>query len=281
MGYIFLGHGDLDASSSGVDPSMEIVAIPQRTTIQFYADAGQGLVYGSHDLDIWEQLQAPWPALDSTRVTYNLALYNAAELWAEELKNNPSFGGHTLIRAGVDGVPDPILMCSGTPDTCPTDPRAVAAGATHTCDGILGTYSGDLYWLACTSFAGVSKELETVALGGRSSDVDMGFDPEWVPDESDFDAIADVNRDNVKATGDGDSIDVVVGGWVALIGDGHDQAYRNYAEFQTDVANGTITVNKGGVFSAGSLEVTGVPPVKQGVVESAIARFSDKNVDFV
>lgn len=281
MGYILLGHGGLDVTGSGVDPAMEIVAIPQGTTIQFYADSGQGLVYGSHDLDIWEQLQAPWPALDSTRVTYNLALYNAAELWGEELKNNPSFGGHTLLRAGVDGVPDPILLCTGTPDTCPTDPRAVAAGATHNCDGILGTYTGDLYWLACTSFVGVSKDLATAALGGRSTDVAMGFDPDWMPSESDLDAIAAVNRDNVKDTDDGDSIGFVVGGWVMLIGDGHDGTYADYAGFQEDVAHGTLTVHKGGVFSAGSIDVTGVPPAKQGVVESAISRFSDKKINFV
>ncbi len=280
MGYIFLGHGALDVQSGTIPEGMEILAIPQGTTIQFYADSGQGLVYGSGDLDVWEQLQAPWPALDSSNVTYNLSLFSATELWANELKNNPSFGGHTLIRAGVDGVPDPILMCTGSVDTCPTDPRAVATGATHTCDGILGTYSGDLYWLACTSFSGVSKDLETAALGGRSTDVAMGANPDWVPDDSDFDTIAAINRDNVKATADEDSIDFVVGGWVMLIGDGHAEGYVDYAYFQSDAARGQLTVNKGGAFSAGSLDVTGVPPAKQGVVESAVARFSDKTVNF-
>jgi hypothetical protein len=280
MGYIFLGHGWLDVQAGAVPAGMEILAIPKGTTIQFYADSGQGLVYGSGDLDLWEQLQAPWAPLDSTNVTYNFSLGNAAELWAAELQNNPSFGGHTLVRAGVDGVPDPILMCTGSPDTCPTDPRAVAAGATHTCDGILGTYTGDLYWLACTSFSGVSRDVATSALGGRSTDVAMGIDPDWLPGESDFDAIASINRENVKATADQDSIDFVVGGWVMLIGDGHG-GYDDYASFQDDVVRGTLTVNKGGTFSAGSLDVTGVPPAKQGVVESAIARFSDKTVNFV
>jgi len=280
MGYVFLGHGGLEVDAGLIPAGMEIVAIPAGTTIQFYADSGQGLVYGSEDLDIWEQLQAPWPALDSTRVTYNMALSSAKELWADELKNNPSFGGNTLIRAGVDGVPDPLLMCTGTPDTCPTDPRQVATGARHGCDGILGTYDGDLYWLACTSFVGVSKDLETAALGGRSTDVVMGFDPDWVPGEQDFDAIAEVNRANVKSTDDGNSIDFVVGGWVMLIGDGHQESYDQYASFQEDVVHGTLTVNKGGMRSAGSLEVSGVPPAKQGVVEAAIARFSDKTVEF-
>jgi hypothetical protein len=281
MGYIFLGHGGLDVQSGTIPEGMEILAIPQGTTIQFYADSGQGLAYSSAHLDIWEQLQAPWPALDSTNVTYNLTLYSATELWDEELKNNPSFGGHTLIRAGVDGVPDPILMCTGSVDTCPTDPRAVAGGATHTCDGILGTYSGDLYWLACSSFSGVSGDIVGAAMGGQGSNVVMGEDPDWQPEDADLDAIAQVNRENVKATGDEESIDFVVGGWVMLIGGGHPQNYVNYAGLQSDTVRGQLTVSKGGVFSSGSLEVSGVPAAKQGVVEAAVGRFSDKTVNFV
>ena len=280
MGYILLGHGGLDVDPRVTPKDMEFVAIPRNTTIQFYADAGQGLVYGSHELDIWEQLQAPWPALDSSRVTYNLSLYSAQELWADELKNDPQFGGHTLIRAGVGGVPDPIRMCTGTRATCPTDPRAVAQGATHTCDGILGTYSGDLYWLACTSFENANRAVTDPAMGGMSTDVVMGEDPYWVPGDSDQDAIAEVNRANVKEAEDEDILDFVVGGFAFLVGDGHDQRYVDYASFQEDVVNGKLTVHKGGMLSAGSLEVEGVPASKQGVVEAAVERFSDKEVRF-
>lgn len=284
MGYIFLGHGDLDLDPSVTRPDMEYVAIPRGTTIQFYTDAGQGLVYGRHDLNVWEQLQAPWPALDSSRVTYNLTLYNARELWDEELKDNPQFGGHTLIRAGVGGVPDPLRMCTGTPTTCPTDPRQVTAGRKHTCDGILAQYVGDLYWLACTSFAaakGTDTSTLNAAIGGRSTDVEMGADPEWIPGDADFRAIAEVNGRNVKAADDGDMIEYLVGGFLCLIGDGHDDAYAVHAEFQEDVAAGKLTVHKGGVFGAGSLDFENVPLTKQGVVQAAVELFSDKEVRFV
>jgi hypothetical protein len=281
MGYILLGHGGLDVDPAVTSKDMEFVAIPQGTTIQFYADAGQGLVYGSDDLDIWEQLKAPWPALDSSRVTYNLCLYNAQELWDEELKNNPQFGGHELIRAGVGSVPDPLRMCTGTRATCPTDPRDVARGATHTCDGILGTYQGDLYWLACTSFSHTDRSVTDTAMGGSSTDVVLGADPDWIPAESDQEAIAEVNRSNVKDADDDDVLSYVLGGFAFLIGDGHDMGYVDYAAFQSDTVSGKLTVHKGGVFSSGSLDIENVPPSKQGVVEAAVARFSDKEANFV
>jgi hypothetical protein len=249
MGYILLGHGGLDVDRKRLDPEMEFVAIPAGTTLQFYTDAGQGLVYGARHLDLWEQMQAPWPALDSTRVTYNLTLYSARELWDEELKNNPSFGGHTLVRAGVDGVPDPIRMCTGTRKTCPTDPRQIAGGWKHGCDGILGTYAGDLYWLACSVFENAD--------------------------------IASVNGDNVKAVDDGDELPCQVGGFVLLIGDGHDTEHSAYARFQEDQVAGTVTVHKGGFTDPGSLEFKGIPPSKEGVVESAVSRFSKKEARFV
>lgn len=153
MGYILLGHGGLDIEPLVTPADMEFVAIPEGTTLQFYADAGQGLLYGSRHLDIWDQLQTPWPALDSTRVTYNLALHHARELLPEDLWDDPQLRGHTLVRPGVDGAADPLRMCTGTAKSCPTEPRAVAAGETHTCDGVLATYHGDLHWLACTFFA--------------------------------------------------------------------------------------------------------------------------------
>jgi hypothetical protein len=279
MGYILLGHGGLDVDPKVTSKEMEFVAIPRGTTLQFYADAGQGLVYGGGDLDIWEQLQAPWPALDSSRVTYNLCLYNAQELWDEELKNDPQFGGHTLIRAGV-GVPDPLRMCSGTKATCPTDPRDVARGAAHRCDGILGTYTGDLYWLACTSFLNADKRVTDPAMGAAATGVVLGSDPDWLPEDRDYDAIAEVNRRNIKSTEDDEALDFVCGGFVFLVGNGHDEAYDNYARYQKDTVEGKVTVHKGSGFNAGSLEVNNVPPSKQGVVEAAVERFSDKKVVF-
>jgi hypothetical protein len=280
MGYILLGHGDLDVDPKVTPSDMEFVAIPQGTTLQFYADAGQGLRYGSRALDLWEQLAAPWPALDSSRVTYNLCLYSARELWDEELKNNPQFGGHTLVRAGVDGYADPLRMCTGTRATCPTDPRDVARGARHRCDGILGTLAGDLYWLACTSFANVDADLATAALGDQPAGAYLNLDAAWVPDDASLDAIAEVNRDTVKALDDGDSVDFAIGGFVLLIGSDHEGPFTRYVQAQDDLVQGQVSVHRS-TFGAGHLEFSDVPPSKQGVVESAVARFSEKDVKFL
>lgn len=280
MGYVMLGHGALDAR--GTSPEMEWVAIHPGTTIQFYADSGQGLWYGSHHLDNFEQLQAPWAPLNSTHVTYNMTLYSARELWDEELKNSPAFGGHTLIRAGVDGVPDPIKMCSGTRSTCPTDPRRIVAGDRHRCDGILGQYSGEIFWLACTSFVRADKGVVASAMAGTSAGALLGADPDWQPSESDQEAAAEVNKRNVKDTPDDGEIAVKVGSWLALIGSGHSGQHVQYVRMQGDVGDGTITVHKGGIGrGAGSLDVSGIAPAKQGVVEAAIQRFSDKEINFV
>jgi hypothetical protein len=43
MGHILLGHGALNVHPSVIKPEMEWVAVPAGTTIQFYADTGQGL----------------------------------------------------------------------------------------------------------------------------------------------------------------------------------------------------------------------------------------------
>jgi hypothetical protein len=200
MGYVFLGHGALDVDSSVIPQDMEWVAVPQGTTIQFYSDTGQTLMYGSSDLDVWNQLTRQLDPVDPSHVTYNLALSSAKELWAEELKNSPDFAGHTLIRAGVDGVPDPILMCTGhsgkDPDdptkledgACPTDPRQVAAGAKHVCNGILGKYSGEMFWMACTEVVNAGpKEQAAVdtARGAAPKQVVVGQNPD---DPQDYDA---------------------------------------------------------------------------------------------
>ncbi len=152
MGFILLGHGGLDVDPNVTARDMEFVAIPRGTVLRFFADSGQGVLFGSGSPALWEQLEPPWPALDASAVTYNLSLYSAQELWDEELRAWLPVAEHTLVRAGVAGVPDPLRMCTGTRATCPVDPTAVARGSEHTCDGVLGTYAGELVWVACTSF---------------------------------------------------------------------------------------------------------------------------------
>ena len=288
MGYIMLGHGGLVVRSDAASVEMGTVAIPQGTTIQFYSDTGQGLYYGSAHLDVWAQLQTPWPALDSTKVTWNLTLQGAPELWTDELKNNPSFGGHTLIRPGVDGVPDPIKMCSGTKATCPTDPRQVAGGAKHKCDGILGAYVGDLYWLACTSVVRGDKAVVAAALGTAPEGVLIGEDPDTAHELQAGPTVlglpADVatevdtrNYDVLKSLDDGDETYYYQAGKAVLIGDGHATAAVQYIG-SINYVEGTIRIKKGGVLSAGKLYVSKCPD--QQVFEAAIARISDKTVEF-
>lgn len=128
-GFVQLGHGELDARPS---PYHEIVAIPEGTTLQFYADTGQTLGSSSDELDAWEQIRPPWPALDSTKVTYNLTFSGAVEHWPAFLRNNPRLGGHRLVRASVEGIPDEIRLCHDTRNECPITPdRSGQAGCTR------------------------------------------------------------------------------------------------------------------------------------------------------
>lgn len=290
MGYVLLGHGGLEVDSGQINADMGTVAIPKGTTIQFYSDTGQSLVYGSRDLDVWAQLQAPWPPLDSSNVTYNLTLSGAAELWGDELKNNPSFGGHTLLRAGIDGLPDPINLCNGTRDTCPTDPRQVAAGATHTCSGILGKYAGDLFWVACTVVQGGAQATQSVetARGSAPEDVLLGADPDTVH-EVQADApvrgldpaiAAEVdarNREVLKNLDDGEETHFYQSEGALLIGDGHPHAAVEYLG-SIRYVEGTVRIKKGGVLSAGKIYVSNC--LDQYAFQDAVARISDKEVEF-
>ena len=218
MGYALLGHGGLELEDGGYPDGMGVVAINAGTTLQVYSDAGQAVRLGKNEYDIWGQIQAPWPAMDSKNVTYNLSLtFNEDDDKLE--KDEPGYfakalAPHTIVRAGADGIASPLLLCTGDPTTCPTDPRmitgAVAGPTEHTCDGILGTYKGELLWMACTVI--VTDDAETAgvveaSLGGRPDDVFAGMDPDdpsamWYRYESDYPTFLsgwfDEQRDAVK-----------------------------------------------------------------------------------
>lgn len=276
MNYVLLGHGGLEVEPVTVPPDMEIVAIPQGTRVHFYSDAGQGLWYGQEELDVWEQLQTPWPPLDSRNVTYNLTLRNAPEAWDSLLENEPAFGGNTLVRPGFDGLPGSIPLCTGTRRTCPTDPRQVAAGARHTCDGVLGRYGGDLYWVSCTSFDGAEQGLVDAVLAGRPTDVTLGDDPDWVPDESAHQAIAAVNGAHVSAAHEEAPLPFVAGGTVLLIGAGHASRHVNYAACHEDYYEGVVIVFKeSAFFPGGALVAQHVPPDEWERARSALERLSN------
>ena len=72
----------------------------------------------------------------------------------------------------------------------------------------------------------------------------------------------------------------MVGGALVLIGSGHSSRTVNYVERQGDFQRGTLTVTKGGPFSKGGVQVTGVSAAQRGLVEEVIKLFSKKEVTF-
>lgn len=172
MGYVILGHGSIDVSDGSLTapykPGMGIVAIPPDTTLQCYSDAGQMLVTSDGLVNLWPQLTAPWPPMNSDNVTYNLSLgaFNEIESLNEVIRwGSLDTNGHELLVTGIsDLLQDNDLMCTGEVGQCPTDPRLKLP---HTCDGILKRFEGyDLHWIACTDFA----------LPGREEANDKGYD---------------------------------------------------------------------------------------------------------
>jgi hypothetical protein len=172
MGYVILGHGSIDVSDGDLaapyQPGMGIVAIPPGTTLQCYSDAGQILVTSEGLVNLWSQLTAPWPPMNSDNVTYNLSLgvFEALESLEEVIRwGSLDTNGHELLVAGVsDLLRDNDLMCTGEVGQCPTDPRLKLQ---HKCDGILKRFAGhDLFWIACTSFA----------LPGQAEATETGYD---------------------------------------------------------------------------------------------------------
>ena len=196
---------------------MGVVAIDAGTTLQVYTDTGQAVRLGKNEYDIWGQIQAPWPAMDSTKVTYNLSLtFNEDDdkLERRNRATSPSPRGAHGRACWCRQHRQPLLLCTGDPTTCPTDPRmitgAVPGPTEHTCDGILGTYKGEFLWMACTVVVTDDEETEDVveaAVGVAADDVIAGLDPDdpsamWYRYESEYPTFLsdwfDEHRDAVK-----------------------------------------------------------------------------------
>lgn len=189
MGHIFLGHGALSQPSDGdYNEGMEVVAIPRGTTMQFYTDFGQSLIFpdGIIFSEMWSKLQQPWPALTEENVTYNMTLAPLEDeraLWV--LSDTNVVPGYDLHIIGFDDDIGPaVQICTGTRKTCPTVP---GMGLTHKCDGLLGRYTGELHWLACTklNYADLEKtEIINAALGGRPWGATIGKNPDVLDTET-------------------------------------------------------------------------------------------------
>jgi len=190
MGYALLGHGGLELAAGGYPEGMGVIAIDAGTTLQVYTDTGQTLMTADDgsSYELFSQLQAPWGAMDSTNVTYNLELTENDEDLALE-QNEPGFFArvldpHVPLLAGRE-LPSPALLCTGDPQSCPTDPRMVSGEIpgprAHTCDGILGTYKGELLWLACTvvyTKDAAVDDVVTAARGDAPEGAVLGTDPD-------------------------------------------------------------------------------------------------------
>jgi hypothetical protein len=181
MGYVIFGHGGLDPASTA---KMEICALGAGTTLQFFTDAGQSLIHAPADVVAFETLERPWGAIDSTGVTYNLALEGLGQKLLDAYAG-VNWGGHTVLTVDT-GLGCEPQMCTGDETTCPKDPRMVAGtvpGPTaHGCEGILARYAGqELYWVACAVIDGFDEETMAAvraARGDAPAGVQIGLDPD-------------------------------------------------------------------------------------------------------
>lgn len=287
--YVILGHGTIDPTSGGYAPE---VLVPTDTTLRFFSDAGQKLVLPSADYDevagsIWDQLKDEGEPLGPKKVTYNLTLFPDSTPEHRENARNADWDGASVVFIDTGST----YLCMGTAETCPTPSLLVAERAgeeiepdrwKHDCKGILGQLQGDgneIYWVACTSISVFTPELpvlESAGMRGPGTEEDLN----WLPTDDEFAKIATKNSANVKATGDKENISVVAGGGVVLIGPGHLRRPADYVRRQTDIEEGSIKVTKGGAFSKGTLQITGISK-KQTIVREALKDFSDKKITFI
>jgi hypothetical protein len=102
---------------------------------------------------------------------------------------------------------------------------------------------------------------------------------DWQPDDAALDQITQRNSAAVKATAGGNTVSIEAGGLLVLIGDQHDQKALVYVLRQQGHELGTVLVTKGGAFSKGELQVTGITSQKT-LVNTALEAISDKKVIF-
>jgi hypothetical protein len=149
----------------------------------------------------------------------------------------------------------------------------------HHCDGVLGNFKGDeIFWMACTSIMVDTPEMPALDLADQAGP-GLSDSSAWVPSKSDKKEIRELNAKNLKATPDGGHVSVAAGGDLVIIGADHNDDVNAYLRRQKDLEQGQITLTKGGAFSHGRLELTGIS-AKQDLVEKEIGEVSDKKVKF-
>lgn len=136
MAFTAFGIGDV-ADAHEAPLGMEYVAVPPGVEIHCHTDGGLGLVYGRGGLAGVLDQAVPSRVLNSREPAPNsLALRGGPGLHDEEFLWH--HGRDDALRPGLDGVPDPLLLCDGTPETCPTTQEQIERGWVHQCTGVLG-----------------------------------------------------------------------------------------------------------------------------------------------
>ncbi|MEV6682601.1 hypothetical protein AB0N09_37925 [Streptomyces erythrochromogenes] len=266
MRFVLLGHGHFDAAPGALPPgASEWVAIPQGITLRFFSDAGQGLVLGHTELGMWDQLTMHMDPLDSTNVVYNFTLSAAWDKPA--FREKWQLGEGEPIRPGVDNRPEQMMLCTGNPGPCPTNPEEVANNDTHHCDGILGLeefQNSELLWVACTGILHHADETVIAgALEGMPNGVRLGNHPDQIID---LNGINYRNHANITKPTRPVTLDYWVAGPMILIGPGHDQDTLAYMAAQHDFHQGTCQID----LSFGHRVATfpDLPPERRGFVDS-------------
>jgi hypothetical protein len=113
---------------------------------------------------------------------------------------------------------------------------------------------------------------------GRQGDAAQA-DTSWEPTEGDFANVNSTNQSYVKEGDEDTTHSWEAGGFLVLLGDGHDQSFVDWVRGRPDYANGTFEIGRS-TFGAGKITFTGAPASHQDTITWAVGQFSDKAVKF-
>jgi hypothetical protein len=298
--YIFLGHGGLDTGSTDY-PGMGEILIPKDTTLKVYSDPGHTLsipatVEGGKTLSDyrtiagrvngWQGWQEAKGEMGFQRPCYNFRLTPETHEEERLLAESLDWGGAQVIS--LPKGTQPFYLCQGTPDSCPTPALLTSTDEAvitnpkrweHDCEGILGQYGGsgnNLFWMVCTSLLRNTLQEWKDLLGG---DDRLDDQRDWTPDAGARTQIKTTNQKAVKSTDNGGEVDIYACDDLVLIGNDHGDGPMSYLNRADGREKGKLVVTKGGAFSRGKVEITGITKF-QKEVEEAIEDFSKKGVKF-
>ncbi|MFF4369300.1 hypothetical protein [Streptomyces sp. NPDC001594] len=133
---VWVGFGDLGCPRVPQD-GMEYVAIPTGTKIAVFTPECVPYGEGWNHWDEWSAMGDCADVLSDTEPAPNILELHGGEAFGHP-DFHRAFDGALVAAPGHGGLPDPLPLCSGTPQDCPTTPQDVRRGRAHACDGILG-----------------------------------------------------------------------------------------------------------------------------------------------